>query len=75
MAPESILERKYSIASDVWSFGVFSWEVLSMGTPPFKGISAEGAVSAVMQGHRLDRPELCPEDMFAHSFLFLLFEF
>ena len=35
MAPESILHRKYSVASDVWSFGVFCWEVFADGEKPY----------------------------------------
>lgn len=64
MAPESICDRKYSSASDVWSFGVLCWETFSLGEVPYKGLSADGAVNAVLRGHRMGQPELCPEDMF-----------
>ena len=63
MAPESITDRKYSTSSDVWSFGVLCWEVFSLGEAPYRALSAEGAVNAVLRGNRLERPELCPEDM------------
>ncbi len=33
MAPESLLERKYSPKSDVWSYGVTLWEVLTRQEP------------------------------------------
>ncbi len=38
MAIESIAEKKYSHASDVWSFGVLCWEVFSWGQVPYAGL-------------------------------------
>lgn len=34
-APEACTFRKYTCASDVWSFGVVAWEVLSFGERPY----------------------------------------
>ncbi len=39
-APEGIRDRKYSTASDVWSYGCVLYEIWSMGCKPFKGASA-----------------------------------
>ena len=63
MAPESILDRKYSILSDIWSYGVFVWEVFSMADKPYSELTADGAINAILRGHRLDKPESCPDDM------------
>eukprot|EP01122_Echinamoeba_exundans_P017976 TRINITY_DN9909_c0_g1_i1.p1 TRINITY_DN9909_c0_g1~~TRINITY_DN9909_c0_g1_i1.p1 ORF type:complete len:763 (+),score=84.62 TRINITY_DN9909_c0_g1_i1:252-2540(+) len=35
MAPESLLERKYSPKSDVWSFGILAIELISNGQLPY----------------------------------------
>jgi serine/threonine protein kinase len=40
-APESISLKKYSIASDVWSYGCLLYEVWSFGTKPYKGLKNE----------------------------------
>ena len=36
MAPEILLDEKYTIAVDWWSFGVLAYEMI-VGQPPFKG--------------------------------------
>ena len=36
-APEALNYRKYSTASDVWSYGVLLYEIWAMGTKPFQG--------------------------------------
>lgn len=33
-APETLQSRKYSLKSDVWSFGVTLFEIFSHGDPP-----------------------------------------
>ena len=60
MAPESIVDRKYSSASDAWSFGVFCWEVFEHGKTPYPGISLDALLGFLLRGSRLNKPELCP---------------
>ena len=41
-APEALSYRKYSTASDVWSFGVVMYEIWAVGTKPYKTMTNAG---------------------------------
>ena len=38
-APEALHYKKYSTASDVWSFGMVMYEIWSLGMKPFNNLS------------------------------------
>ena len=59
-APEAILYRKFNMASDVWSFGILLWEVMSFGKPPYGNWDNYTLLEEVQQGYRLEQPEGCP---------------
>ncbi|NWX05778.1 EPHA8 protein, partial [Caloenas nicobarica] len=59
-APESIARRTFSWASDVWSFGIVMWEVLSFGDRPYWDMDNQDVIAAIEQGYRLPPPPRCP---------------
>lgn len=49
MAPESLYDNLYSIKSDIWSFGILMWEVVTLGSTPYPGCSAAEVMKKVCQ--------------------------
>nr|CAD7568545.1 unnamed protein product [Timema californicum] len=41
MSPESVMYGRFTLESDVWSYGVVLWEIYSMGKQPYYGHSNE----------------------------------
>ncbi|XP_076838213.1 epidermal growth factor receptor [Brachyhypopomus gauderio] len=64
MALESILHRKYTHQSDVWSYGVTVWELTTFGTKPYDGIPASEIAGVLEKGERLPQPPICTIDVY-----------
>ncbi|XP_054568232.1 high affinity nerve growth factor receptor [Eptesicus fuscus] len=65
MPPESILYRKFTTESDVWSFGVLLWEIFTFGKQPWYQLSNSEAIECITQGRELERPRACPPEVYA----------
>ncbi|XP_060523799.1 tyrosine kinase receptor Cad96Ca-like [Cylas formicarius] len=64
MAPESLYDNIFSVKSDIWSFGVLIWEVVTLGSTPYPGLSAAEVMKKVKDGYRLDKPEHCRRELY-----------
>ena len=51
-APEAIAFRKFTSSSDVWSFGIVMWEVMSYGERPYWNWSNQDVIKAIEKGYR-----------------------
>ncbi|XP_025030283.1 ephrin type-A receptor 7 isoform X2 [Python bivittatus] len=58
--PEAIQYRKFTSASDVWSYGIVMWEVMSYGERPYWDMSNQDVIKAIEEGYRLPAPMDCP---------------
>ncbi|XP_058038818.1 receptor tyrosine-protein kinase erbB-2 isoform X3 [Ahaetulla prasina] len=64
MALESILRRRFTHQSDVWSYGVTVWELMTFGAKPYDGIPAREIPDLLEKGERLPQPPICTIDVY-----------
>ena len=63
-APESILYNRCSIKSDVWSFGIVLYEIITFGRFPYLNITNVEVKQRIQQGYRMPRPMGCPDELY-----------
>uniref|UniRef100_A0A1X7TR88 Tyrosine-protein kinase catalytic domain-containing protein n=1 Tax=Amphimedon queenslandica TaxID=400682 RepID=A0A1X7TR88_AMPQE len=56
--------KKYSSASDVWSYGAVMYEIWSIGYKPFELYTNQECIRLVDSGYRLPPPPGCPKPMY-----------
>uniref|UniRef100_A0A8C0WPK7 Macrophage-stimulating protein receptor n=1 Tax=Castor canadensis TaxID=51338 RepID=A0A8C0WPK7_CASCN len=64
MALESLQTYRFTTKSDVWSFGVLLWELLTRGAPPYPHIDPFDLTQFLARGRRLPQPEYCPNSLY-----------
>ncbi|XP_041417616.1 macrophage-stimulating protein receptor isoform X2 [Xenopus laevis] len=65
MALESLQTQKFTTKSDVWSFGVLLWELMTRGAPPYPDVDAYDITRYLFRGRRLAQPEYCPDPLYS----------
>jgi len=64
MSPESLFEGVSTTMSDVWSYGVLLWEIVTWGERPYPGVTTEAVLELVRDGYRMSRPGHCPHHLY-----------
>jgi len=65
MPLESINQNRYSRASDVWSYGVFMWELMTKAQQPFSEVDPFEIEDYLTGGYRLHQPLNCPDQLYS----------
>ncbi|PRP89419.1 putative leucine-rich repeat receptor-like protein kinase [Planoprotostelium fungivorum] len=64
MAPEALTQREYSVKSDVFSFGVVCWEIITVRDPWEDVGPVEAAIAVSTRGERLPIPSDCDPSIY-----------
>ncbi|XP_008284517.1 tyrosine-protein kinase Lyn isoform X2 [Stegastes partitus] len=63
-APEAINYGTFTIKSDMWSFGVLLYEIITYGKIPYPGMTKGEVMSSVQRGYRMPQPDNCPAELY-----------
>ncbi|XP_065209220.1 plexin-A4-like [Planococcus citri] len=65
MAPETLTHRRHSTQSDVWSYGILLWEIVTYGAVPYATYDdAEKLLQDIESGYRMKKPKDCSMDTY-----------
>ncbi|XP_065209814.1 plexin-A4-like [Planococcus citri] len=65
MAPETLTHRRNSPQSDVWSYGILLWEIVTFGEVPYATYDdAAKLLKDIRSGYRMKKPEDCSMDTY-----------
>ena len=64
MAPEAATKQDYNIHTDIWSFGILLYEIVTHGSSPYPGMTQDEALQMVTKGDRMPIPPGCPQDIY-----------
>nr|XP_027195085.1 proto-oncogene tyrosine-protein kinase ROS-like [Dermatophagoides pteronyssinus] len=65
MSPESLSDGVFTTQSDVWSYSVIMYEVMTLGQQPYQAYSNKEVLEFVKSGGILERPPLCSSQMYS----------
>ena len=64
MPPESLLYGRFTIKSDVWSYGVLMWEIFTFATQPYFGATNQEVIDNIRGLVLLECPLLCTQEIY-----------
>lgn len=63
MAIESLTHQIYTSQSDVWSYGILLWEIVTLGANPYPGILTHELLTLLENDYRMEKPDGCSDQL------------
>lgn len=63
-APEALLNNKFTIKSDVWSFGILLYEIITYGQMPYPTLTNQQVMQRLRTSYRMSCPANCPKRVY-----------
>jgi fyn-related kinase len=63
-APEAAIYSKFSVKSDVWSFGIVLYEIITNGRTPYPSMNNQEVLQQVSRNYRMPKPQNCPDRLY-----------
>ena len=64
-APEIVKYKQFTIKSDVWSFGIVLYEIITYGQLPYPTMTANEVCNALQKDYRMPQPSGCPDNLYS----------
>jgi len=64
LAPECLLRREFSAATDLWASAIAMWEIFSFGETPYTGITNGDAQALIKKGKGPACPKTCSTEIY-----------
>ncbi|XP_075698540.1 tyrosine-protein kinase STYK1 isoform X2 [Rhinoderma darwinii] len=64
MSPERLLRLSITEKSDVWSFGILLYEMITLGAPPYPEVPPSNILQHLQRGNIMKRPSNCKQHLY-----------
>ncbi|XP_071479378.1 tyrosine kinase receptor Cad96Ca-like [Diadema antillarum] len=65
MSPEGMQNKNWTLESDIWSYGILLWEIVTLGARPYPKMTMDMVKQQVTKGYKMPRPSHCGQELYS----------